>query len=204
MGVLRPAGPLPARVYWFRRLVVVGIPLLLVVLVVWLLAGRGGADPAAQDDAGQQQQDGAPATDTTEPAEEETARTKACPPEALGLTLAADGASYASGALPTLTVTLTNTGTVDCLVDAGEAQREIVIMSGEDRIWSSRDCAGADVQSRELLLSPGTPDVSSVQWQRVRSAVGCPGDQPAAQPGTYSATLTLGTLAPPPAVFVLE
>jgi len=41
--------PVPQRVYWVRRFVVLGLPLLLVVLVVWLVAGRGAG--AAADDA---------------------------------------------------------------------------------------------------------------------------------------------------------
>lgn len=204
MGVLRPAGPLPARVYWFRRLVVVGIPLLLVVVVVWVLVGRGGGAPedGAATDPGQ---DAAPATDTDEPAEDDTPGIEACDPANLALTLAADGTSYAAGALPTFTVTLSNEGTAPCLIDVGEAQRELVITSGSDRIWSSRDCAAPEAQVREILLSPGTPDVDgALQWARVRSAQGCPADQAAAQPGTYSAALTLGSLAPEPVVFVLE
>ncbi|WP_258724445.1 hypothetical protein [Cellulomonas sp. NS3] len=203
MGVLKPAGPLPARVYWFRRLVVVGIPLVLVAVVVWVLVGRGGASP--DDGAGADPgQDAAPATGTTEPAEEDDATPRACDPQTLGLTLTADGTSYAAGAIPTLTVALSNDGPAPCLIDVGEAQREIVIMSGADRIWSSRDCAGPETQAREILLAPGTADTTQLQWQRVRSAEGCPADQPAAQPGTYSAALTLGPIAPAPVVFVLE
>jgi hypothetical protein len=201
MGVLRPAGPLPARVYWFRRFVVVGIPLVIVAVVVWVLLGRG--DGASPDDTAQE-----PGTSETPAGDgtttDETTGPEACAVEALGLTLTADAASYAPGALPTLTVSLVNNGTVDCLVDAGEAQREILIVSGEDRIWSTRDCAAEDTLARELLLVPGTPDVTTVQWARVRSAVGCPTDEVDAQPGTYSATLSLAGVTPPPAVFVLE
>ncbi|MGW6130271.1 hypothetical protein ACWFNE_09620 [Cellulomonas sp. NPDC055163] len=203
MGVLRPAGPLPARVYWFRRIVVVGIPLVLVAVVVWAFAARGGSstdDGAGADPA----QDAAPATSTTEPPEDDDATPTACDPQTLGLTLTTDGTSYAAGAIPTLTVTLTNDGTAACLIDVGEAQREIVITSGTDRIWSSRDCAAAESQGREILLPPGTADATQLQWQRVRSAEGCPADQPVAQPGTYSAALTLGPIAPAPVVFVLE
>lgn len=203
MGVLRPAGPLPARVYWFRRLVVVGIPLVLVAVLVWAFVARGGSSPddAAGADPGQ---GAAPATGTTEPAEDESTGPTACDPQTLGLTLTADGTSYAAGALPNFTVTLSNEGEEPCLIDVGEAQREIVVTSGADRIWSSRDCAAAETQVREILISPGTPDTTQVQWSRLRSAEGCPAEQPAALPGTYAAALTLGPLAPTPVVFVLE
>ena len=36
---VRPRGPLPARVYWTRRLVVLVVPLLLVVVLARVLGG---------------------------------------------------------------------------------------------------------------------------------------------------------------------
>src|SRR5215207_2159060 len=43
---VRPRGPLPARVYWSRRLVVLGIPLLLVVVLARVLGGSSDAKDA--------------------------------------------------------------------------------------------------------------------------------------------------------------
>ena len=40
---VRPRGPLPARVYWVRRLLVLGIPLVLVVVIARLLGGSSDA-----------------------------------------------------------------------------------------------------------------------------------------------------------------
>jgi hypothetical protein len=180
LGVLRPAGSLPARVYWVRRFVVLAAVLAVVLIVAWIVpfvVGKVGAAPVGP---------------------------QPCAAGALGLTLAADAASYPAGALPTLSVTIVNNGPTECVVDAGEAQREIVITSGTDRIWSSRDCATGVALTRELLLAPGAPDATTVQWQRTRSAAGCPGDHPAALKGTYSATLTLAGASSPPVVFVLE
>lgn len=201
MGVLRPAGPLPSRVYWTRRLVVLGIPLLLIVALVWALAGRGGAPQDANDVNAEGPGEQAPADGSEE--EPEPAAPQACAPEALGLTLAADAASYAAAAIPTFTVTLANTGEADCLVDAGAEKLEIAIVSGEDRIWSSRDCP-AGAAKRELLLPPGQSDVTQVQWTRVRSAEGCATGLPAVKSGTYSATLTAGGATSAPQVFVLD
>ncbi|PVU83221.1 hypothetical protein DDP54_09705 [Cellulomonas sp. WB94] len=198
MGVLRPEGSLPARVYWVRRLVVLAAIIAVVLIAAWavpFVVGKVGDLFSGATDA-------APGPTTTTSAA--AVGPQPCAAEALGLTLAADGASYAASALPTFTVTLVNNGADGCVVDAGDAQREIVIMSGTDRIWSSRDCASGDALTRELLLAPGAPDATTVQWQRTRSAAGCPGDQPAALKGTYSATLTLAGVTSQPAVFVLE
>ena len=48
-----PRGPLPARVYWTRRLVVIGVPLLLVVVLARVLGGSADGTDAAGDQATQ-------------------------------------------------------------------------------------------------------------------------------------------------------
>jgi hypothetical protein len=45
--VLEPVGPLPARVYWLRRLAVLGIILAVVGLLGWIFLGRGGSAGAS-------------------------------------------------------------------------------------------------------------------------------------------------------------
>jgi len=51
-SVMRPSGPLPARVYWVRRLLLL-VVLFLVATLVWWVVERGdaGAQPAASGDA---------------------------------------------------------------------------------------------------------------------------------------------------------
>ncbi|MDC7121955.1 hypothetical protein OMK64_10445 [Cellulomonas fimi] len=209
MGVVRPAGPLPARVYWVRRGVVLGIPLLLVALVVWLVAGRGSATPPTDaspaDTPSSEPKDPAqtPAADGDEDTEDTSGVPQTCAPEALALAIAATAESFPEGTSPTFTVSITNTGTQPCVVDAGDAQREIVITSGVDRVWSSKDCPVAGSESRTLLLAGGTADESTLAWNRVRSAQGCPADQPTPGAGTYSAAFTLAGATATPVVFGL-
>ena len=53
-AVLRPVGPLPATVYWRRRVGVIVVTVVVLALVVWLLVSLTGApapDPAAQRSA---------------------------------------------------------------------------------------------------------------------------------------------------------
>jgi hypothetical protein len=45
-NVIRPSGPLPARVYWVRRLVLVGVVVLVAAMVWWLVSGLGGSSPS--------------------------------------------------------------------------------------------------------------------------------------------------------------
>jgi hypothetical protein len=52
-SLMRPSGPLPPRVYWVRRILVIAVVVLAVALVWWLLGSRGGARPtgSAEPDA---------------------------------------------------------------------------------------------------------------------------------------------------------
>jgi hypothetical protein len=195
MSQARPGGRLPARVYWVRRFVVLGLPLLLIALVVWLVAGRGssGDTPAAAT------------VETTSSTPTPSQTPGNCAPGQLALSLTAAAESFPAGVSPTFTVTITNTGTTPCLVDAGEAQREIVITSGTDRVWSNRDCVAGGTETRTLLLSPGADgaDAQQLAWNRIRSAAGCPDGLPAPGAGTYSAAFTLAGASAPPVVFGL-
>jgi hypothetical protein len=56
----------------------------------------------------------------------------------------------------------------------------------------------------QLLLGPGQTDERTLQWDRTRSAEGCPADQGTPRPGTYQAVLTLAGVTTEPVVFGLE
>lgn len=194
----------PARVYWVRRLVVLGIPLLVVVLLVVWLTGRGddaGATPAAVTSTSAV----APVepTPSTTPSEE-PGGVSDCDATTLAVAMTATAESFGPGQSPSFSVSITNNGSESCLVDAGEASREIVITSGDDRVWSNRDCIVAGTESRELLLPAGGNDTSQLAWNRVRSEPTCPAGLPAPGSGTYSAQLTLAGAAAAPAVFGLS
>ncbi|RYV49420.1 hypothetical protein [Pengzhenrongella frigida] len=199
--VLHPVGPNPSRVYWFRRFVVV---LALVVAlggvgaVIWAVAFRdGGSADAVGDPAGAAGASDVPATD-------EAANPVDCAAEDLEVTLAADATTYPAGSNPVLQGFVTNISTTPCTVDAGDAAREVVISSGSDRIWSTKDCASADTASRQLLLAAGARDAFEIAWSRTRSAEGCPGDLPAPRAGTYQAVATLLGTGAAPVAFVLD
>ncbi|WP_028046106.1 hypothetical protein [Cellulomonas sp. URHE0023] len=207
MGAQQPPPRLPARVYWVRRLVVLGIPLLVIVLLVaWIATrGDGGSTPAAQTTTTT-----APPASTDAPASApavvpstEPGGVADCDATTLAISMTATAESFGPGVPPTFNVSITNIGGVPCLVDAGEASREIVITSGADRIWSNRDCIAAGSETRDLLLPEGGSDATQLAWNRVRSAPGCPPDLPAPGAGTYSAQFTLAGAVAAPAVFGL-
>ena len=176
---------------------VLGIPLIIVAVVVWLVVGRG----SDEDPRRTRRRRRRPRSRTPTPTE--TPDLAGCTPAVLSMAMTPDAVSFAAGVSATFTVSITNTGTEACLLDAGEAHREILVTSGSDRVWSSRDCIVPGTEKRVLLLPAGGNDTTSFAWNRIRSAEGCPQGLPAPGAGTYSAQLTLAGTSAPPAVFGL-
>lgn len=197
--ILRPVGPQPPQVYWTRRLVVLGAIVVVLVLLWAVLAGGGAADAASEPDT-----QAATGDNTEGDGTEQTTQAPAtCTAVDLKLQVATDAGTYPAGAQPVLAVTITNIGTADCTVDAGDASREVLITSGSDRIWSSLDCAGEGAE-RLLLLPAGAQDTTGVTWTRVRSVPGCTAGLTEPRAGTYNAVVTLLGVESEPAVFQLD
>lgn len=179
-----PVGPLPARVYWRRRLIVAGAALA-ILLIFMLIVFRPSSEAAPSNPA-------APSTPETPSAPAELA---ACAPADLRVTAVTDKTSYGSGEQPGLQMTVTNASTVDCLLNAGSATQEFVIHSGSDRIWSSKDCQVEPMDQEVTLAAGASLDVPTapVPWERVRSSAGaCSTQGAAAQPGYYLLTVSVG------------
>jgi hypothetical protein len=199
----RPSGgarPGPARqpspsaksaVYRRRRFAVGLIALLVLVGLGFGIAAIAGAFGDDDEPAG----DVTPtptASTTPAPTVSATAgyQPEACLPTVLEIRDGASTTSFAVGQAVPFDITLTNSGTVPCLIEGGSATLGVVVYSGSDRIWSSVDCPQEPTE-RELLLDVGIAGDLAVTWDQVRSAPGCPEGQPTAQPGTYKALVTL-------------
>ncbi|HVE97805.1 MAG TPA: hypothetical protein VNA12_01345 [Mycobacteriales bacterium] len=214
-ALLHPRGPLPPGVYWRRRAVTVS----LVVLTLVLLARScgddgsggatlrtGGATPApsaspkpsaAPAPASPRASQAAPATSAAR------APGQPCRDTDLQVMATANAKEFAAGSRPRLTLVVTNLAGVSCTRDLGAAARELRVISGSDRVWSSDDCAPggpADV----VLLEPGRTKSFGVTWSRTRSRPGCPPDRAPAAPGTYRVIGRLGTIERPGDVFSLR
>jgi hypothetical protein len=202
----QPVGPLPAATYWRRR---AGVALA-VLLVLWIAAlplGGGGDDVLTSGTPTA----GPTAAPTAEPSADPTADPTAapsdappapCPDDALEVTTTTDAESYPVGGTARLEVVVRNTGTVQCSRAVGQGAVELVVTSGDDRIWSSDDCApGGD--EGVVVLDPGATETARASWSTVRSAPECPPDQPQAQAGTYRVGARVGELRAPGAVFTI-
>jgi hypothetical protein len=185
-----PVGPQPSSTYWRRRLVV-GLGLLAVIIVIILIVVRpgSGGTPAA---------DTVPsATTTPPPAEEETppaGDATACAEGSVTVVPITDQDSYAAGAQPLLSLSITNNGTTACTFAAGSDVQEYIISSGEERIWSSKDCQSAPVADVRTLEPATTLTTTPFAWGLTRSE---PDNPEICEPGqptviTGGATYRLG------------
>jgi len=119
-----------------------------------------------------------PETDTTSPSPsatpsgEQTPAVVACEAKDIEVTAVTDAESYPSGALPKLSISLTNKGAKDCTMDVGSTTQVFTVSSGADVWWRSTDCQ-ENPSSMIATLKAGTTVTSKdpVVWDRTRSSV---------------------------------
>ena len=204
---LQPVGPLPASTYWRRRLLLGGVT---VVALALLLRSCGGSDTGTVDSssasASPSPSPSAPRT-TAPPASPAPSPSESAPPAAptacgdaaLSVTVESDAPSYRRGATPRFTLTVTNTGPVACRRALGPDVVELRVFSGEDRIWSSDDCAKGTGQG-VLLLGAGEARALTVQWPGKRTRPNCETGA-VALPGTYRVSARVGPIVRQGSVF---
>ena len=206
-STMRPRGPLPARVYWTRRIVVLAVPLLLVVVLARVLGGASDGKEAA---SGTATQAGAKVEASTVPTAGPTADTSAAekgkkgkrkrteettPPEpvlaeptgpcadsdivATPLIISAPGGSD----IP-ITINLRTKFAEACTWQASPTTMTVTITSGDDYIWSTRECpVGIPPQDVVIRQAVDTPVV--VTWSAKRSDDTCSNRTAYAMPGFY-------------------
>lgn len=220
--MLRPAGPLPASVYWLRRAAVL-LVVVVVVAVVVIVAGRGGSSDhtstlrpstpptvagtptASTSSARTTAASTAPSATSSAAAPTSSAPASAspspvaCDTASLTTTVTASARNYDRGVDPTFIATLSSAGGT-CTAAGGLT---LVVSSGSDRIWGSSDCDAGSDRSPDLA---GGSISAGRRWDRTRTAPGCghvSGDTVAA-PGTYRVVATWGGVSSAPAVFTLR
>jgi hypothetical protein len=161
-----PVGPQARSVYRRRRLVV-GLGLLAVIAIILLIffrpgAGDGSAEPASQPVATADPDATAP-PESTEPV--------ACDPAIVAVEAITDQDSYDPGEEPELSLSVTNTGTVPCVLNAGTTTQVFTITSGADVYWTSTDCQTDEVDA-EVTLEPNVPvsTKTPLVWDRTQSS----------------------------------
>lgn len=190
---MAPRGPLPARVYWFRRLVVLGVAVLLVAGLARLL---GGSSDASSDEDPQATTAGATTSTTTDPAgtaatqapaepaekprRKKRKQTPTEPPLAEPTGTCENGDILATptlteavgGADVPITINLRTLVAEACTWQASPETMTVTITSGDDYIWSSRECP-ASIPPQDVVVRQAVDAPVVVTWSAKRSDEGC-------------------------------
>ncbi len=200
-------GRLPARVYWVRRLMVLGIAALLVVGIARLLGGSSdgssGPDQAAPvaDTSSSVTTPSSTGPSTSGPtAPTSTAGTHPkkhhpsadptpvsmpsgpCAPSDIAITPSVP--KPIAGRDIKLVLDLSTLTSPACNWSMSSRTLALKITSGRDLIWTSVEC-GRAIPKQDLVLRQGTPVRVPLTWSARRSEPGCPRLTAWALPGTY-------------------
>jgi hypothetical protein len=212
-AVARPRGPLPARVYWTRRLLVLVVALGLVFGLARLLGsgGGGGTGPSAQPVGADESTasvtgslsataDPTPTAEPTYPSEVASSTTPrgtrsgavttplaeptgACPADDVVAVPSVKPPAYAAKPV-VITVTLSTAASPACTWTVSARSLVVKVTSGSDRIWSSQQCTRA-VPEQAVVLRRDAPVSVSVIWNGLRSDSDCSRSTTWAENGYY-------------------
>ena len=194
---VRPRGPLPARVYWTRRLVVLAVPLLLVVVLARVLGGSadgkdGSTAQATQAGATTAETAVAPTAGPTAEVAPGTGKKgrkgknrteEVVPPEPVlaeptgpctesDIVATPAMTSAAGGSDVPITINLRTVVTEACTWQASPETMTVTITSGSDDIWSSRECP-ASIPPQDVVVRQAVDTPVVVTWSAKRSDEGC-------------------------------
>ena len=216
--MLHPVGPLPAGVYWRRRLVVLLVLLALLSGAGWLgwtlWTGRAGGATAAGSSTGSPRTEvpqlervvpslasvrtpTPPSVTAVPPAPPPTTPPgprpgSPCTDDMIGLTVRAPG-QVAVGSKPTFELVVKNTSAVPCRRALDKGLQELVLLDGAGRrIWGSNDCF-PEVSSDTRTLAPGEVVAFLLVWGGLTSEPTCTGARTTPGPGDYVLRARLDT-----------
>lgn len=191
----------PARVYWVRRALVLGVATLLVVLIARSLGG--GSDGDAADEARQVAgtpsgtTSGAPESDgaTGEPTEAATTPVEptTTPPaqpsgpcEAEDVVVQPYVGEAVGGSPVTIALALSTKETPACTFDVSADSVVVKVTSGSDDIWTTQHCPDALGEVQRVVVRQAEPVAVQLEWPAWRSGADCTLMQ-WSLPGTYHA-----------------
>ena len=169
--------------------------------------GQGGSGrtspPSTGTDSGSTARPGATATPKvrTPRTPSPPARPVACDPGRLGVEADIARSPVPAGQPVAVTLRLRNGASAACQLAISVKTLRVEVTSGNDQIWDTSDCAA--VPDAPLVLGPREQRELTIRWPGVRSREGCPDGQPAALPGYYAATASVGGVTTSPARFRL-
>ena len=199
MSVTRPRGRLPARVYWTRRVLVLGVAFGLVFAISRLLGGgsdgapRPSAQPAAVETSAKPTAVSTADAWALDARQAEDKRSRVRVPLATPTGPCQDSdvrvvpdlrdPAYAGGVVH-LTLALSTVDSPACNWDVSASAVAVRLSSGIDRIWSSQECPGS-VPRETVVLRNVRKTLVDVTWSGRRSDADCSRSTQWAEPGSY-------------------
>lgn len=193
-AVTRPRGPLPPRVYWIRRAVVLAVAFVLVLAIGRLLGsgsdGRSDEDDSAAAASGEQTTrvtDGTPKAQPTRTGKKKQ-RVLAQPDgpcDAADITVEPLIERAANDGSVPIRLALTGKDAA-CTWTATEKSVVVRISSGNDAIWSSQQCP--TLAERDVVVRSAARTVITMTWNGRRSDEKCSHTAGWARPGYYHVT----------------
>jgi hypothetical protein len=189
-------GPLPAKVYWRRRLLLVALGLALVLLVTNLFGGDDDDKNSGGGVAAQLSGDStdAPSDDPSTQPKKNKKKNRApeepvlaqpdgpCADSDILITPSVEAA--VAGRPVTVTLELRTATAEACTWRVSANHVALKITSGSDEIWTSRQCPRA-VPVQDVVVRRDVTTFVDVPWKARRSDEGCPVQTDWARIGTY-------------------
>ncbi|MCZ2830071.1 MucR family transcriptional regulator [Modestobacter sp. VKM Ac-2986] len=231
--MLHPVGPLPAAVYWRRRLLALGCAVGVLGGGGWLGASLASGSPdgdatvaAPSDDAartppGLEQvvpslaavqvptasptPSAAPATSEAPAAGVPAGPTAVgpCSDDMIGVEVRPDPPSAAVGSKPTFELVVTNVSPVACVRTVDAPLQEIILIDDDGDRVWGSNDCFPETAVGERTLQPGESVVFPVPWGGLTSEPGCAADRTNPPAGTYVLRGRLDTDVSPDATFTL-
>ncbi|WP_134741181.1 hypothetical protein [Nocardioides sp. 503] len=194
-------GPLPASVYWRRRLVVLSVAAVLVLAFARVLGGgsdgSSGEDdavtPAAADQTSSEPSESPSATRKRTPRPTPTAPTTSAAPvlaepegrcEDSDVTVTPSATGAVEGRDVVLLLDLRTTVAEACTWRVSPTSLTLRVRSGKDAIWSSAQCPQA-IPVADVVVRRATSTVLPVTWNARRSDEDCSRQTQWARDGFY-------------------
>ncbi|WP_127479183.1 hypothetical protein [Nocardioides pantholopis] len=206
MTSLSPRGPLPARVYWRRRLIVLGLAIVLVVGLARLLTGgsdgssdeggaavlagaptssSGSASPTARATDGRTPSAAAPTTPASPPTSTPPASPSGpCADRDVAVTPSVPTAVAGPRGGVTIDLDLRTITAEACTWRVSPRTLTLKVTSGRDDIWSTQDCPRA-VPSQDVVVRKAESARVTLAWTARRSDEDCSRQTDYAMPGYY-------------------
>lgn len=199
--VARPRGPMPTRVYWVRRLVLLAVVVLVGWLTIrWIDGGDSGATPPEDETpaAATESDDPTPAADRDPKKSRDQNRTARVdtvaetferPREDCDLTdvlvvPSVTEPAYAEEPVR-LSLRISSDSSAPCSLGLDAESLLVVISDGNDTVWDSTHCED-DLPVRDLALQPRWSTLIDLTWSGRHSGRNCASDARPAEPGTYT------------------